>query len=99
MSNEKMAVIVCAAGAVFFFLFGFIVGRCSKRGTNPDSGRVGESVRRAEDINRELADRESRTAERLREQAGTIDAIAANNRKIEDLIGRAKEILHKDDGN
>ena len=99
-AKELLTIIISVIiGLLTGLAIGYVAGRYSKRGSYGSSESVGDNLRRTADINRELTERERGTSERLRRQADTINAIDGNNRKIKDLIGRAKEILDEDDDN
>jgi hypothetical protein len=75
-----------------------ILGCCIKRrtssGTGSDVDPVRDGIERAGDRNRELEDAERATSERLREQAETIERTGSDNQDAQQLVQKAKHILH-----
>lgn len=59
-----------------------------------DTGSVGDDLEAAGRGNSELEAAERTTEERLEEQAGTIERAAEGNRRGQELVQKARDILH-----
>ena len=75
-----------------------VLGCCAKRrtsnGTGSDTGSVRDNIDRAERENNALGAAERATSERLREQAETIGRAGQDNQDAQQLVQKAKHILH-----
>lgn len=94
--NEAIIGIVFMALGIAIAIF---VCRCDPdgragTGTGPDTGSVGDNIEAAGRRNRDLEDAERATAERLREQAESIERAGSNNKDAQQLVQKAKHILH-----
>ena len=82
---------------ILTFVLGCVCGRSTDRrtgdGTKSDPGSVKDSIERARDNNQRVADAERTTAERLGEQATTIERAGQGNQRAQDLVQKAKDIL------
>ena len=62
-------------------------------GTGSDVDPVRDGIERAGDRNRELADAERETRETIEEQGSAIGRAAADNRRGQELVQKARDIL------
>lgn len=94
---EKILATICTAVVVFGVLW-FVRKRNSDRrastGTGDDSKRIRDNIEDAGRRNNELKDAERATSERLKEQAETIGRAERNNQDAQQLVQKAKHILH-----
>ena len=82
---------------ILVFVIGCVCGRSSHRrtgdGTGSDLDSVRDDLEGAGDDNRRLERTERATAERLREQAGTVERAADENRRSQQLVEKAQNLL------
>lgn len=94
---EKILATICTAAVVFGVLW-FIRRRNSDRRTSSGDGRdtdpVRDNIESAGRRNNELKDAERATSERLKEQAETIGRAGQDNQDAQQLVQKAKRILH-----
>lgn len=94
---EKILATICTA-AVTLGVIWFVCRRNSDRrtgnGTGRDTDPVRDNIEDAERRNNELKDAERATSERLKEQAETIGRAERDNQDAQQLVQKAKHILH-----
>lgn len=94
---EKILAAICTTAIVIGVIW-FVCRRDSDRrtgsGTGSDSRRVRDNIESAERRNSGLEDAEQATSERLREQAETIGRAREDNQRSQELVSKAKSILH-----
>ena len=94
---EKILAAICTAATVIGIIW-FVCrrdpDRRTGRGIGSDSRRVRDNIESAERRNSELEDAERATSERLREQAETIERAGRDNQRSQELVQKAKHILH-----
>lgn len=94
---EKILAAICTAAiviGVIWFVCRRDPDRRTGRGIGSDSRRVRDNIESAERRNSELEDAERATSERLREQAETIERAGRDNQRSQELVQKAKHILH-----
>lgn len=93
---EKILAAICTA--VVIGVIWYVCRRDSNGSTSRGIGRntdpVRDNIESAERRNSELEDAERATSERLREQAETIERAGRNNQDAQQLVQKAKHILH-----
>ena len=94
--NEAVIGIVLMALGIAITIF---VSRCDSdgragSGTESNTGSVRDNIEAARRRNSDLEDAERATAERLREQAESIERAGSNNKDAQQLVQKAKHILN-----
>lgn len=94
---EKILATICTAVITLGTIW-FVCRRNSDRRTGSGTGRdtdpVRDNIESAGRRNNELEDAERATSERLREQAEAIGRAGRNNQNAQQLVQKAKHILH-----
>lgn len=94
MNEAVIGIILMAVGIVCAI---FVCRRGSNgstgSGTGSDTGSVREHIEAAGRRNSDLEEAERATADRLREQAETIERAGRNNQDAQQLVQKAKHIL------
>lgn len=94
---EKILATICTAIITLGTIW-FVCRRNSDRrtgsGVGDDSKRIRDNIEDAGRRNNELEDAERATSERLEEQAAAIGRAERNNQNAQQLVQKAKHILH-----
>lgn len=95
MDETIVGIVLMAVGVVV----AIFVCRCNPdgrtgSGTGPDTGSVRDNIKDAGRRNSDLEDAERATADRLREQAEAIERADRSNKDAQQLVQKAKRILH-----
>lgn len=94
MNEAVIGIVFMALGIVVtIFVCGCDPDRRAGSGTGSDTGSVGDNIEAARRRNNELKDAERATADRLREQAESIERAGSNNKDAQQLVQKAKHIL------
>lgn len=93
----KIAAVICTGLSILFAIW-FVCrsgshGRAGD-GTGRNTDPVRDNIDSAERRNNELKDAERATTERLEEQAETIGRAERDNQDAQELVQKAKRILH-----
>ena len=93
----KIAAVICTGLSILFTIW-FVCRSNSHRragsGTGRDTDPVRDNIERASDNNKRLEDAERATSGRLKEQAETIGRAKQDNQDAQQLVQKAKHILH-----
>lgn len=94
---EKILAAICTAAIVIGVIW-YVCRRDSNGSTSSGNGRntdpVRDNIESAGRRNSELEDAERATSERLRKQAETIERAGRDNQDAQQLVQKAKHILH-----
>lgn len=94
MEDTLIILIIDTLVVAGYCLFRHHFDRRAGNGTKSDARSVKDGIDRAGDNNQRIADAERTTAERLGEQATTIERAGQGNQRAQDLVQKAKDILH-----